>query len=398
MGTFLIAAPDFVKVGGMDRANYALAACLAERGDDLRLVAHRAAEDLTARPNVTFHRAPKPLNAYILGNPFLHRVGLRAAAQTARDGGRVIVNGGCTDWDDVNWVHHVHGADAPTGGGNLALRIKNRLVYRMWLAEERRIIPRSRLILTTCGLTRRTLLEHVPGVRPERVEVVYLGVDPKIFRPADAAERAETRARLGWAEHRPTAMFIGSLGTRRKGFDLLYAAWEALCREPDWDADLVVVGSGSELPVWRERAEAAGLADRIRLVGSRRDLPEMLRAADGHVLPSRYEGYSMVTHEALCCGLPALVTASAGIAERYPEALRDWLIPDPEDVPDLTARLRRWREGVGRPRPDLVSFSEGLRAYTWQHMAARMVDLVEGAPAPAPPPAVPESPALGAAS
>jgi hypothetical protein len=53
------------------------------------------------------------------------------------------------------------------------------------------------------------------------------------------------------------------------------------------------------------------------------------------------------------------------------------LIPDPDDTVDLAARIRRGREGVGRPWLELESFSRALRDYTWNDMAARMVERME---------------------
>jgi glycosyltransferase involved in cell wall biosynthesis len=295
-----------------------------------------------------------------------------------------VVNGGNCPWGDVNWVHHVHAADPLGGGGTRLLRLKNRIQARQFLAEERAVIPKARLIVTTCEKTRRVILDRIPGVRPEAVRVVYLGVDPDLFHPASPDERAGIRARLGWPPDRPIALFIGGLGGNRKGFDRLFEAWSSLCREPAWDADLMVVGVGSERPVWEARAAEAGLADRIRFLGSRRDLPELVRACDGHVLPSRYEGYSMVTQEALCCGVPAYITADAGIADRFPDALRDeLLIPDPEDAADLAARLRAWRGRLGHPWPELEAFGGQLRRHTWDAMAGRMVELIEETPYPA---------------
>jgi glycosyltransferase involved in cell wall biosynthesis len=382
-GRFLLVSGDFVKTGGMDRANYALASYLARRGDEVHLAAYRAAEDLLAHSNVIFHRAPKPFNAYLLGNPCLQQIGRMAAARLSRAGGRVVVNGGNCAWGDVNWVHHVNAVDPPLGGGPFLRRLKNRLAHRIFVADDNRSIPRARLIITTCERTRRDLLAHVPCVRPEIIRVVYLGIDPTIFRPADSDERAAIRARLGWPTDRPTAAFIGGLGNRRKGFDILFQAWEALCREPDWDADLVVIGVGSERPMWQERAVQAGLASRVRFLGSRPDLPEILRACDGHVLPSRYEGYSMVTQEALCCGQPALVTRASGIADRYPDELSELLIPDPEDVTDLIARLRRWRERIGSAGGGweaLDAFARQLRAYTWDDMAQRILQAMDETP------------------
>jgi glycosyltransferase involved in cell wall biosynthesis len=170
--------------------------------------------------------------------------------------------------------------------------------------------------------------------------------------------------------------FVGALGDRRKGFDTLFETWKTLCRDSGWDADLVVVGTGAELPAWKERAVAAGMDSRIRFLGFRRDVPDIFRACDAHVIPTRYEPYSLVTQEALCCGLPALITQTAGIAERFPVALQDWLIPDPDDVVDLASRIRRCRDQATQLAPDLAAFSEQLRAWTWDQMAEQFTDIV----------------------
>ncbi|HSU38304.1 MAG TPA: hypothetical protein VLJ38_02020, partial [Polyangiaceae bacterium] len=66
--SMVIVTGDFVKTGGMDRANYALAEYVSGQGSAVELVAHRAAQELTDRPNVTLRRVPKPLGSYILGD------------------------------------------------------------------------------------------------------------------------------------------------------------------------------------------------------------------------------------------------------------------------------------------------------------------------------------------
>jgi glycosyltransferase involved in cell wall biosynthesis len=111
------------------------------------------------------------------------------------------------------------------------------------------------------------------------------------------------------------------LGDRRKGFDTLFNAWRLLCREPDWDAIIAAVGPGAELPFWETRVADAGLRDNIRFLGFRTDVPALVRAAEALVRPARYEAYGQGVHEAVCRGLPAIVSASAGIAERYPADL-----------------------------------------------------------------------------
>jgi len=383
MKPVLIVSGDFVKTGGMDRANYALASYLAGQGREVRLAAYRAADDLIALPNVPLHRAPKPLGSYFVAQPFLDRVGRRAAREIAAKGGDVVVNGGNCQWGDVNWLHHLNVLDVPARVGSPLRRLKRSLNYRLAVVTDRAALRKARLTITTCERNKRDLVEWL-GLPPDRIAVVYLGTDPDLFYPATPEERAATRAAFDLPADRPVLAFVGALGEdRRKGFDTLFEAWKQLCREPSWDADLVVVGRGGEEPAWQSRAAESGLASRIRFLGFRRDLPALLRACDAHVLPSRYEGYSLATQEAFCCGLPAFVTDTAGIAERYPAALRPLLIPDPNDANDLAARLRTWRSDTARFAPAVAALSAEFRAHTWDQMAAEFAGLMAASGTPA---------------
>ncbi len=377
---FALISGDFVKTGGMDRANYALAAHLARLGDtEVHLVSHRIAADLEASPAVVLHRVPKPLNSYLLGSPFIHRQGRRVAEALAVGGARVVVNGGNCFFGDVNWVHHVHASDPHDPRGGPLNRVKGRLNYRNMLREERKAVAMARLVVTTCERNRADLVDRL-GVDDRKIRTAYYGIDAEVFRPIAADERPALRRRLGLPEDRPLVAFVGALGDRRKGFDTLFAAWKVLCASPSWDADLVVVGSGAELPSWKARAEADGaLARRIHFLGFRRDVPDIFRACDAHCLPSRYEGYSLVTQEALCCGLPAFITQASGIAERYPEGLRGLVLPDPEDLDDLVARLRSWWGAREAYRASVADFAAALRSCTWDDMAAQVVAHIEGA-------------------
>ena len=116
----------------------------------------------------------------------------------------------------------------------------------------------------------------------------------------------DVRKSLGLAD-RPWVGFVGQLGNRVKGFDTLYAAWRQLCQRPEWDANLLVVGSGAELPAWQARATADGLAERIAFLGFRSNVSAALAACDAVAHPTRYDAYGLGVHEALCRGLPAIV-------------------------------------------------------------------------------------------
>jgi glycosyltransferase involved in cell wall biosynthesis len=224
------------------------------------------------------------------------------------------------------------------------------------------------MVICNSEVTRKHVVE-LCGVPASRAVTVYYGSDADRFRPATASERAALRHRFGWDQNRPVVLFIGALGDRRKGFDTLFEAWARLCKAKDWDAFLVVIGSGGERQVWERVAACAGLANRIQFLGFRTDVPDLLRAADALISPTRYEAYGLGVHEALCCGLPAFVSASAGVAERYPPELADLLLPDPNDASDLAHRLQRWREDAIQWRSRMAPFAETLRSFTWDDMA-----------------------------
>lgn len=377
MEPYLIVAADFVQTGGMDVANYHLASYLARQGREVRLVTHSAADDLDGLPNVTVHRVPKPLNSYLMGEPLLDHYGSYWASKVSSQGGRVVVNGGNCLWGDINWVHYVHAAYAPQSAvGNLR-RIKNRWAHRRFLARERDALHRARVVIANSDRTRRDIVERL-GVRSDRVHTVYLGADGQRFRPVTAFEKARRRANLlGLPAETPLVAFVGALGDRRKGFDTVFAAWKLLCANPDWDANLVVVGAGAELPRWKSLTRQAGLESRIHFLGFRNDVPALLPATDALVAPTRYESYGVGVQEALCCGLPAFVSRSAGVAERYPPELFELLIPDPDNASDLARRLQGWRVCPERYRDPLISLSQELRRYTWDCMAAQIVAVSE---------------------
>jgi glycosyltransferase involved in cell wall biosynthesis len=234
----------------------------------------------------------------------------------------------------------------------------------------------ARLVIANSERTRRDLIDRL-GVPPGRVHTVYYGADPERFRPPAPEERAAARARLGWAESdgRPAAAFVGALGDERKGFDTLFAAWRRLARDPGWDARLLVVGAGAMLPAWRARAAEEGLGDSVRFLGFRDDVPAVLAACDLLVSPARYEAYGLNVQEALCCGLPAIVSADAGVAERYPGPLRELLLPDPDDPADLARRIAAWRADPGPLRSAVADLGRALRARPWDRCAAEIVAL-----------------------
>lgn len=376
---WLIISGDFAGAGGMHRPNYEFARHLADQGYETHLVAYRVAEELARHPKVIFHRVPKLADSYFLSQPLISAIGRHWARVIGGRGGRVIVNGGVSSSRDLNWVHYVHAAFEPRSSGGLLSAAELTLRHRVYLAAERRVLPRSRVVIANSERTRLDIIERL-GIPVDRVRTVYLGIDSALFRSPGVEERAAARSRLDLSAGRPTVAFIGALGDNRKGFDTLFAAWVKLCGDPQWDADLAVVGGRRELGMWKTRAGDANLGSRIKFFGGgdERFVLDVLWASDALVLPARYEAYGRVVQEALCCGVPALVSYGAGVAEQYPAELSELLIPDPDDAEDLAARLRRWRAGIHAWRERVRPLGTALRNHTWRRMAEQMMAVIEG--------------------
>lgn len=373
MDDWLLVAGDFTPLGGMDRANHALAHGLAARGHRVSLVTHRAWPDLEGR--VQTSRVPRPRGSHLLGSPILASAGSRAARSAP---GRVVVNGGNASSRDIVWVHYLHAAYRPDVE-RTAASIRRSAAHQYYLRRERASLRAARYVV--CNSVRTADAVHAAyGVERSRLRVVYYGSDVSTFAPVDQGARAEARRVLNWRDDRPTALFIGALGDRRKGFDRLFEAWDLLSKRGSWDVDLAVAGSGRELAAWTSRARACGLTS-IRFLGFRDDIATVIAASDVIVHPSRYEAYGLGVHEAICCGLPAIVSESAGVSERIDGPLRALLLRDPESAPELAERLEAWHRAADHYRALALALSNKLRQRTWDDMVS---DFVAAVAAPCP--------------
>ena len=296
-------------------------------------------------------------------------------------GTRVVVNGGNCNWPDINWVHYVHHAwteveaDAP-----LWFKLKHQTFSAAWRHRERAALNNARIIIANSDLTRAHLIQHF-RLPPDRIKTVYLGAD-RSWGLTTIDERATARRWLAIPDSRPVVAFIGALGfDGRKGFDTLWHAWRELCAGPEWDAALVVAGGGHHLKDLALAVEAAGLAPRVRILGPTDRIRDVLAAVDLLVSPARYEAYGLNVHEAICRGVPAMVSRQAGIAERFPPELSDLLLSDPANVGDLVTKLRVWRPQLEAWKGRIRAFGDKLREYTWNDMARAFVTAIEQQPA-----------------
>jgi glycosyltransferase involved in cell wall biosynthesis len=214
------------------------------------------------------------------------------------------------------------------------------------------------------------------GLDPDKVDVVFNGIDPAEYPFGGEEERSAARQALDIGEEPFVVTYFGRLD-REKGVHVLLEAWRRLDFGPD-EATLLVVGSST---VHREavayQAELRALAtDSVRFVPGQRDVITPLHASDVVVVPSVWrEPFGRTVIEGLSTGRPVLASRVGGIPEILSGPLDRFLF-EREDVDGLAEQLLgliHWRD----KEPELAELcrSRVLEQFT----LTRTVDGIETA-------------------
>ena len=232
--------------------------------------------------------------------------------------------------------------------GGLGRRLWQRLspYHQSVLAIERRQFQPERYqrIIAVSAEVRRDLMSHY-AVPPERIEVLYNGVDQRRFHPSRRENfRSKIRERWQIPENSPLVLFVGS-GFRRKGLDLLLSVWSAPGLS---DAYLLVLGDAARMSRYKARARALA-GGRIVFAGRKEDVENYYAAADVVALPSLQEAFGNVVLESLAAGLPVLVSREAGAAEVLSGNLIEGIVNRIDDREELAGKLARLLERRADP-------------------------------------------------
>lgn len=189
-------------------------------------------------------------------------------------------------------------------------------------------------IVAVSDAVRESLVRH--GIDSSRIVVVLNGIDLTRFT---GGRRSEVRAALGMGNEF-AFLFVGRL-VRQKGADL---AIGAIAQVPD--ASLYIVGEGHERRTLEDLTKRLSLGERVRFLGSRRDVPDILSAADAFVFPSRWEGFGIALAEACASGLPIIASDLPAVRTQV-EPCAEALIVTPEDITALVSAFQSIRQDSG---------------------------------------------------
>jgi glycogen(starch) synthase len=290
--------------------------------------------------------------------PWFGRRAGALAARLVREGGADIVYGvGASVWGyartrktlpaplvfNPQGLEEFGGFDGTYGGrplkgvGYLPLRAVVRDCARLSdavIATDRSIVP----IVT----------RHLP-MPAGRVRLIPNGIDvADLDRLIDPSEAAAMRGKAGVTEKEMLLVSVGRLEAN-KGFGDLATALSTLDPATPWRWTLV--GDGPARRALIEHIRALGITDRVHLAGrvDDRTLHAWYGAADLFVHPTRYEGSSLVTLEAMLHSRPVLATRAGGLPDKVMPGRSGWLVT-PASPESLASALRQAFRERGRWR------------------------------------------------
>lgn len=261
-------------------------------------------------------------------------------------------------WTGIPFITTFHGTYSLKGG---------------WLKRfYNSVMLRGPVVIANSAFIRGHIIENY-GVDPHRVMVAARGVEVERFDPALFGEkgRKEVREALKVPKEALLLMVVGRL-SHWKGQDLLLRALAAV-PDPKWV--LALVGGperdGSFADSLVRLARELGVEDRVRWLGSRKDVPYLLNAADLAFSPStRPEAFGRAAIEAMAMGVPVIATGLGGSLETIVDGETGWLVmPNGHGVIEPQALAQSIRQAL-RNSDRLARMGKKARAHVLAHFTA----------------------------
>ena len=248
----------------------------------------------------------------------------------------------------------------------------------------------KRLVLSlathVCGTSEEVLRQYgFPLKRKDSrrpfVSAAYCGFDVRKFNAPREPDRASVLSEFGWPEDSRVVLFAGRLD---RGTELLSPtnqknSWFALnvarcATQNQPNVRLLMAGAGDHSrEQLQRRIESWGMSDVLRVIGVRKDIYRLMRAADVLLVPSSHEGLGMVAVEAQAAGLPVLASTSVTV-----ECV---VVPELYTALPLSEPIETWAaallEVIAKPRPPLAVCRRAVESsvFSIENSAARLEDI-----------------------
>lgn len=352
---------------GAEMFAYDLTRALAKQGIDQRIAVVRNGD-----AHVEYEPEPALLGANGTNIP-----GLRIDARAARSLRRIVSN-----WRPD--IVQAYGGEPLKYAVSASLGKRTAIVYRKIGSADERVrrgprravhagfVRRARRIVAVAESMRREAIE-VFRVDPERVITIPRGIDPARVSPS--RPRQAVRRSLQIPAASPVVLSLGALTWEKDPIALVRVATSVLETSPN--AVFLMAGEGPLRPEVESAMANSPSSSRMRLLGSRSDVADLLAASDALMLASLTEGMPGVLIEAGMAGRPTAAYAVGGVGEVVADGETGVLAP-PGDEAALTRAVRSLIEDAnGRRRLGRRARERCRSNYDIDTIAARYLSLYE---------------------
>jgi alpha-1,3-rhamnosyl/mannosyltransferase len=236
-----------------------------------------------------------------------------------------------------------------------------RLYYRAMMNACARMATR---IITDSEHSRNEIVSYLRA-DPERIDVIYPGVDSSFTPVTDAVQLTAVRSRF--CIDREFILCVGIYKPRKNHAGLLRAFQRLLA--DGMQAQLVIAGPMAEgEAILRRLAAELGVADRVIFAGfvSDADLCALYSAARVCVCPSLYEGFGFTVLEAMACGAPVVCSRATSLPEVAGKAA---LYFDPHDPEEMACQLARVFSDAALRSALIEQGRQNMQLFNWAETA-----------------------------
>ena len=207
--------------------------------------------------------------------------------------------------------------------------------YILWLDRKQYTGKGVSRIIAISDMIKNDIIKY-HNIEPERIDVVYNGVDLKRFNPDNKNRyRKAMREKLSLGEE--LVILYISNNFRLKGLLTLVKSLGEL-KKSGKDFKALIIGRGNEVP-YRKLAKKLGCLDNLIFLGHVGEIEKYYAASDLYVHPTFYDSCSLVTTESLASGLPVITTVFDGASGIMEDGRDGFVMRDPKNYMALAEKI-----------------------------------------------------------
>ena len=166
-----------------------------------------------------------------------------------------------------------------------------------------------------------------------RVEHIH-GIGVNTDRLHNRNEQSDIRSELNLSGDDFLVLSVGELNENKNQQVII----RAIAQLKDPQIHYLLCGKGDQRERLESLAKELGIADNVHFLGYRKDVPQIMRAADIYAHPSKREGLGLASLEAMACGLPLVTSNVQGIPDYVENGVTGYMC-DPTDVDKFAEHL-----------------------------------------------------------